>query len=500
MLRPALALTALSLLLSAPAHADQVEFFGSSVRNVGLAGAGALLPDGGATVSYNAAALGYTRPTTLRFGWQSGHIDLGEVQGVQRVDGAALGFRSTPAEPHAAMVDLSHRFGRWVGLGVNVVYPTPVLYSHETKDPWSPYAARWNNRFVRAVMHAGVSFRLPLRGLPGVGGVSAESATQGGVFLGVGVAMLPRGIIDIDLDLIGREAEGDAEQGSIEVYMGHGDLIAKLRFRPQVSLAADFGTFHEAVSGLRFGVAWRGEMVFDVSPIHLNVRVLELGNVHAIFSLVDEIAARVWLSMTDFYEPHQLKFSLALDRPRVAIAVDGQWSGWSGLVASYSRVVEGEDGEPGQLDIHLGQQELSYDVAGSRSVADGLARDTFDLRVGAELRPPPVVTAQGHELRLRLRFGYRFDQGFIDPDYSGPAALVDGDVHGGAFGVGFTGPGPRVLGPLTLDWNIAASRIVGMDLDRTPPADGSGPVRYDRDARWTGGWTLVTGVSLQAGF
>jgi len=486
-----------------PASASSVELYGRSVADVGRAGAGSVLEDGASAVAGNPGALGLVPGDVFRFGYLGGVISLDEVEGVtpnsegeQRLPGQAL-------VPHRLAAGLVKTLGNWARLGVLVDVPVPYIYWHDTKDPWQPYAVRWQNRFARTVAWAGASVRLPVRGIPGKRGVSEDQALQGGLWLGASVSAHPVGTIDIDLSLEGRAVDSGTD---VTVVLGNVDLSARALFRPHLGLVFDFGTLAEVLSGLRLGVSWANEMRVDISPIELDIGVAGLGELSSLFSVVERIQAVVWLGLVDFYDPHRVILGLAWDRPRFAVAVDVTWSGWSRLVPSYGRVLQPDDAGAETFEIVSSVEGLagSYPVVGGRTITDESFADTWDLAIGFEGRLPEHPLPQAaRPLALVLRAGYRYRPAVLRPS-SGPSALLDGDIHAAAFGLGLSGPNlPLFDGPLRVDGSFQVARIEGMALPKTEEGlEGfeALPVTYAEGAHWPGGWSMVGGIELSLGF
>ncbi len=364
------------------------------------------------------------------------------------------------------------------------------------------------SRYARGLGSAAASIRIPVRGVPPKGAPKAawDNALQGGLWFGAAVSLRPRGIISIDLDLVGLP-ENEDEGTRINVVLGDVDLIAKAVLRPQLSLLFDFGTFHKAVEGLRLGATWSAESHTEISPIRLDVEVLGLGELSGLFALVERIQAEVWLGLVDFYDPHQVRISLALDRPRFAIAVDLQWNQWSTLSPSFGRVVQGDEGEEGQLLLVLTSgdttNELAYPVVGGRALDQAQFRDTLDVHVGGEIRSPEwAVPGKDRPMQLTVRMGYRYQPAFALP-FDGPSGLLDGDVHTGSVGLGLIAPGFGEFEPITIDWGLQVNRLMGMDLPKTGAGlSGYGelPVSYGSNPEWPGGWAVVSGLSVGIGF
>lgn len=510
MRRVALALAV--LLAAGTAEAHQAEQFATSPRTLGLAGAGGALGDGAGSTYNLPAALGLARTDQFRLSWIGGVVNLSEVVGVQRIDaeGAVIPEDQLTEDqrlpeqaltPNGVTIDLMKRLGPWVTAGAYVTFPVPFLYFHDSQDAWSPSTVRWRNRMAQATGFVGGSIRLPIRGLPSQ--VGEESAMQGGLWLGASLGILPKANIEIDLDLIG---VGEEIAPFIDVALRDVDLVVKARFRPTFSALFDFGTVAKSWEGTRLGVTFRPETRVDIDPIHLNVAVEGLANLATIFTLVNRIEAEVWLGLVDFYEPNQLEASFAVDRPRWSLGVDVEWSQWSRLVASYGRVVEGDDGTGGSLTLDLaGDNDFEYTVVGRRVIPDDAFRDTVDVAFGVELVPLVVPTWPGKPpLTVAVRVGYRYQPALLRP-VDGPSALLDGGAHTLGLGAGLTAPSLPLFkdGPFLFDWGLQVQRLEGMALPKTEAAltgiDGI-PVVYSEGARWPGGWAVVTGLQVGTGF
>lgn len=496
----------LVLLLPVPAAASQSDLFGPSLPRVAMAGAGGALADSAGGVVLTPASLGLAQEDLVRTHWLGGTLQLQEVTGVTRLDGKDDPMPQVPIAPNGITVDLLKTIGPFVRVGAWVNVSLPYLYFHDSKDPWVPYSARWQSRYARSMGGVGGSVRIPLRGIPkkDAGEEAWRSALQGGLWIGASFTLRPRGIIDIDLDLVGR-TEGDETR--IDTVLRDVDLIAEPVLRPVVSMLFDFGTIHRSLEGVRLGGSWQAESTTQINPIGLDVEVRGLGELNALFSLVDRIQAQVWLGLFDFYDPHQVKVSAAWEHERFAVAVDVQWNQWSALGASYGRVVRSLDGEEGRLDLVLdtpsGENVLSYPVAGGRSISSDAFHDTWDLFVGGEVRPPDVALPTGDRpLSVAVRLGYRYQPSFAEPT-DGPSALLESDTHSFGGGVGVTLPGPKGFTPLVFDAALQGVHMEGMDLPKTA-AGMAGvvepPVAWSEDASWGGGWGLVGGVSVGVGF
>lgn len=505
--------SALVVLLAAPAAlAHQAEQFATSPRTMGFAGAGEALGDGAGSTYGMPAALGLARTDQFRINWIGGVVTLAEVVGVQRIDAegevipadqlsADLRLPEQALPQNGVTIDLMKRLGPWVTAGAYVTFPIPYLYFHDSQDAWSPNTIRWRNRSAQATGFVGGSVRLPVRGLPSH--VGEESALQGGLWVGVSLGILPKANIEIDLDLIG---VGEEVAPFVDVALRDVDLVVKARFRPVFSALLDMGTFVKPWEGTRIGLTFRPETQVDIDPIHLNVAVEGLGNLATIFTLVNRIEAEVWLGLVDFYEPNQLKGSFAVQRPRWSLAVDVMWSQWSKLVASYGRVVEGDDGTGGSLILDLaGDNDFLYTVLGRRVIDEDAFRDTVDVAFGAELVPLVVPTWPGKPpFTLAVRAGYRYQPPIVRPT-DGPSALLDGGAHTIGVGLGLTAPSLPLFrdGPFLLDWGLQVQRLEGMALPKSEAALAgiSGmPVVYSDGANWPGGWAVVTGLQVGTGF
>ncbi len=492
------------LLLCGPARASIPELFGASPASMARASAGAALSDLGASSWEQPAALGLVGRDALRFHFQGGRFFFGEVQGVERIDGREGAIPQTGIAPWGFTVDAVKVLGPWVRAGAYASFPIPWLYFHETKDPWVPQVFRWQNRVARAVGTAAVTVRLPIRGVPG-GSKSQEDVLQGGLWLGASMSILPRANIEIDLDLIGLPEDG-AQPARIDVVLHDVDLAVRARFRPQVSLLLDLGTFDNKLSGLRLGGVWRGATQVDIDPIRLGVQVIDLGNLHFLFNAVRRIDAVVWLGLTDFYDPHQVQVSLAWDQPRFALAAELFWSDWSTLIPAYGRTVTGPDGDEGSLQIVLGDEPddvYNYGVIGSRVIDASAVHDTVGFAVGGEIRPP-AVAVRSVPLALTLRLGYRFEPGAIEPT-AGPMTLMDGDRHawGGGLRLAADLPGTVIRGPLGVEFGVMAERMAGSPLVKDSALLGTlagMPVRYDDDASWSGAWSLAASLGVFVSF
>jgi len=509
--RPA-ALFLVALLAAPAAHAHQAEQFGTSPRTMAFAGAGEALGDGAGSTYGMPAALGLAKTDQFRLNWIGGVVNLSEVVGVQRIDAEG---EVIPADqltedqrlpeqaltPNGLTIDLMKRLGPWLTAGAYVTFPIPYLYFHDSQDAWAPNTVRWRNRMAQATGFVGGSVRLPVRGVPAK--VGMDSALQGGLWLGVSLGILPKANIEIDLDLIG---VGEDVEPFVDVALRDVDLVVRARFRPVFSALLDMGTFVKKWEGTRVGVTFRPETRVDIDPIHLNVAVEGLGNLATIFTLVNRIEAEVWLGLVDFYEPNQLEGSFAVERPRWSASVDVMWSQWSRLVASYGRVVDGDDGTGGSLTLDLaGDNDFLYTVLGRRVIDEDAFRDTVDVAFGVELVPLVLPTWPGKPpLTVAVRAGYRYQPAMLRPT-DGPSALLDGGAHTIGVGVGMTAPSLPLFkdGPFLFDWGLQVQRLEGMALPKSEAglAGIAGmPVVYSDGANWPGGWAVVTGLQVGTGF
>ena len=507
--RSLLPLLALALgLLPAPALASQADMFGVSLPRVGMAGAGGVLSDHAGPTVQAPAALGVASEDLVRMHYFGGRLMLDEVKGVTRIDGKTGAMPQDPVQPSGVTVDLLKTITPFFRVAAWVNVSLPYLYFHDSKDPWVPYAGRWQSRYARSMGGVGGSVRVPVRGVPAKGAPREawDDALQGGLWIGASFTLRPRGVIDIDLDLVGR-TDPVTDETYIDTVLRDVDLIAEPVLRPVVSLLFDLGTFHRRLEGLRVGASFQAESSTEINPIGLDVEVRGLGELNALFSLVERIQAQVWLGLFDFYDPNQVTLSFGYEHERFAVALDLQWNQWSSLAPSYGRVVQGRGGEEGQLSLVLttpsGENVLTYPVSGSRTIPDSAFHDTWDLSVGGELRLPPRALPKGDRpMTGTVRAGYRYQPAFMDP-IDGPSALLESDTHTIGFGMGLQLPGPRGFTPLVLDGALQVLRMEAMDLPKT----GGGlagavelPVAYGSDASWPGGWGVVGGVSVGLGF
>jgi hypothetical protein len=492
-----------SLLLTAPAGATQAELFGPSIKSMSMGGVSGALEDGAHPLTTNTAGLGLLRRDAFHLQYLGGHVFLSEVEGVTRLDGRDEVMPQTTVQPHVVAAGFAKTLGPWFTVAAHVQLALPWIYFHETKDPWVPYSMRYQNRVARGMGMVGMSARVPIRGAPTIGGVLLDDALQGGLWFGFSLSIRPRAIINVELDIIGLEGEPP----HVAAVLRDVDLAARYVIRPQLSALLDFGTFDARLEGIRLGGSWMPASRTDISPIALDVHVINLEAVNGLFALVDLIRAEVYLGLTDMFDPHQVRISFAVERPRFAWSADVQINLWSELAASYGRVVEGLDGEQGSLSVDFagdGDPEV-YEAVSGRFLDDGPFHDTVDASMGIELRPPGwAVPGRADPLELRLRAGVRWQQGAVDPS-AGPSGLLDGHNLGGGVGLGLLLPvkeGTLLSGPITVDWGLQLQRLFPVDLPKTAAAIGSLalPVRYGDDARWPGGWVIASGLSVGLSF
>jgi hypothetical protein len=485
------------------AEAFQSELFAPSLASLGRAAAGSALEDGAASIFWNPAALGLVPHDRLAVSYLGGRIHLLDVEGVTRIaltgDADEDRMPEQAIQPHRVGVEFVKSFGDWVRLGAFVTVPFPYLYFIDTRDPWTPVSLRWRNRVAQVYGGAGLSVRLPLRGIPGKNGVTEASATQGGLWLAFSIDVRPRATIKVDLGLVGLAGEDGGDLG-VDVVIEDLDLVAIARFRPTVGLLFDFGAIKEELEGVRFGFSYKKENSVHLDPVKLSVEVSELGELQPLFSAVNRLQAVVWLGIVDYFDPHQFRFSFAIDRPRFAFAVDATVSKWSRLVPPATTVIQGEDGERGFLSVEMDFQDTFAPVAQRRTVDTSVFRDTVDVSVGGEVRPPGLTPAGAKgPVELRVRAGYRFQPPVVEPS-AGPYALLDGPVHTMALGTSIRLPNlGKLPGAFVVDWAISYLRLAPMDLPKTETglAGVEGlPVAYSEGARWPGGWALVSGLSI----
>ncbi|MCP4871912.1 MAG: hypothetical protein GY898_24670 [Proteobacteria bacterium] len=492
-----------TLLAASPAAATQAELFGPSIKSASMGGASGALEDGAHPLTTNSAGLGLLRHDAFHLQYLGGHVFLSEVDGVVRRDGSDEVMPKVTVQPHVFAIGFAKMLGPWVTAAAHVQLPVPWIYFHETKDPWVPYSMRYQNRVARGMGTAGLSVRLPVRGAPKIGGVLLDDALQGGLWLGFGLSVRPRGIINVDLDIIG--IEGDPPQ--VEATLNDVDLAARYVIRPQVSALLDFGTFDKRLEGLRLGASWSPASRTEISPIALDVEVINLAALNGLFGLVELIKAEVFLGLTDMFDPHQVRISMALDRPRFAIEADAQVNLWSQLAASYGQVVTGLNGEQGSLSIDFGGESGPdvYEAVSGRVLDDNPFHDTVDANLGVELRPPGwAIAGKPDPLELRVRFGVRWQQSAVSAS-PGASGLLDGHNLGGGFGLGVllpVKPGTLLTGPVTIDWGLQVQRLFPVDLPKTDAGLGDVivPVQYASDARWPGGWVVASGLSAGLSF
>lgn len=499
----AVGLLAAALLFPTGAQATQAELFGPSIKSVSMGGASGALEDGAHPLTTHAAGLGLLRHDAFHLQYLGGHVLLSEVEGVTRLDGSDEVMPKVTVQPHVFAVGFAKTLGPWVTAAAHVQLPVPWIYFHETKDPWVPYSMRYQNRVARGMGTAGLSVRIPVRGAPRIGGVLLEDALQGGLWLGFALSVRPRGIINVDLDIIGLEGEPP----QVEATLNDVDLAARYVIRPQVSALLDLGTFDARLEGLRVGASWSPASRTDISPIALDVEVINLAALNGLFGLVDLIKAEVFLGLTDMFDPHQVRISAATERPRFALEADVQINLWSELAASYGQVVTGLNGEQGSLSIDFGAESGPdvYDAVSGRILDDNPFRDTVDASLGVELKPPGwAVAGKPDPLELRVRFGVRWQQSAVAPS-AGASGLLDGHNLGGGFGLSVllpVTPGTLLQGPVTIDWGLQVQRLFPVGLPKTDAAIGAAavPVQYRDGARWPGGWVIASGLAAGLSF
>ncbi len=492
-----------AVLSPAPAAAHQSELFAPSVASLGRAAAGSAMDDGAASIYWNPAALGLVPHDRLGISYLGGTIQLMDVVGVTRLElqGDEVEDRmpEQAISPHRVGIEFVKAFGDWVRLGAFATVPFPYLYYVDTRDPWTPVSLRWRNRVAQVYGGAGLTVRLPIRGVPGKNGVTEASATQGGMWLSFAIDLRPRATIKVDLGLVGLAGE-DGGDPAVDVVLDDLDLVALTRIRPTVGFLFDFGTVTSALDGLRLGLSYKKESRVDLDPVRLAVDVTELGELHPLFAAVDRLQAIVWLGIVDYFDPHQLRVSLAFDRARFALAADLTFSQWSRLVPPATGVSTGPDGEEGSLVIQLDFQDTQAPVVGRRTVDTSVFRDTVDVSFGGEARPPGVTPpGAAAPVELRIRAGYRFQPPIVTPS-DGPYAILDGAVHTASVGTSVRLPNlGKLPGSFVIDWAISYQRLAPMDLPKTE-AGLTGverlPVAYSDGANWPGGWALVSGLSL----
>lgn len=501
--RLAVSILGAALLFPSVGRAHQSELFAPSVASLGRAAAGSALEDGAASIFWNPAALGLVPYDRLGVSYFGGTIRLLDVEGVTRLEPEGDADEDRMPEdaipPHRVGIEFVKAFGDWVRIGAFVTIPFPYLYYVDTRDPWAPVSLRWRNRVAQVYGGAAITVRLPIRGIPGKNGVTEASAAQGGMWLSFAVDLRPRATIKVDLELVGLPGV-DGGEPAVDVIVDDLDLVAIARVRPTVGFLFDFGAITPALGGLRFGASYKGESQVDLDPVRLAVDVTELGELQPLFNAVDRLQAIVWLGIVDYFDPHQVRLSFALDRPRFAVAFDATFSKWSRLIPPATQVSTGPEGEEGSLLIQLNFQDTEGPIVGRREVDTSVFRDTVDMSFGGEVRPPGVTPpgASG-PVEVRIRTGYRFQPPIVTPS-DGPYAILDGAIHTASVGTSVRLPNiGKLPGAFVVDWALSYQRLAPMDLPKTE-AGLTGvedlPVAYSEGANWPGGWALLSGLSV----
>lgn len=484
-----------------PALANQGDIFGFG-RRTATAGAGTLWGDHPWGAFDSAASLGLEEYDQLGLtlqvgtlqlrpsGWLAADTDIdGLINPEVREDGTvvdALADDTGPLvyrPPHAIQIGFVKTLGPWLRMGVALSSPLQRLAHLRQNDPYFPYYSRWRTRPQRFSAYAGLSVR-PVPGL----------------YLGGGISVLAGARVIMDFDLDVELAEGK-EGAEVEFVVNPATIDVELRLiaAPTASFLIDFELFDERLRGLRIGASWRGATQVRIDPTYLGVDLRVGSEIEDLELLVGVLRADVFFSVIDWYTPHTVTGSVAWDRGPLALAADLTWSAWSQMQPSVARVDET------QTRVQLAIADLSPGASNARVLPEGMFRDTWSLRVGGTLRPPPQPLAgRMRRIGLALRAGYAFEPTYV-ANQTARTSILDNDIHtiGLGFGLETFDPFGWLDGPISIDLGAQLKLLAARTHEReTPEAADNLPPGYplgDEPAFTDSSGLLATGGHVFVG-
>jgi hypothetical protein len=477
------------------AGAEAGEVFGLGSQAAGRGNGGYALQHTAWAPGLNPAAVAMPRYRTFAVAAQVGGVHLNPLQGVRSRADPDAKVPEDGVAPGYLGLGSALRLGGPVSLGWSLALPWQGFYSMRSHDPWIPFAARWSNRAVSMAAHFALAGRI-----------------VDGLWIGLGIDVLPRASVELDLRLQGDGGEGGepstdprpfAHVDVRELALGIGPVV-----RPRAGVIFDFGAVSERAAGLRLAVGWSEPMHIRIEPVHLNLEGSEVGQLNSLFNLADTVQATANLMIADHFRPRRFHLGLAGVRRRGSIYVDLRYNRWSSALPSVGRLVDGQGDNGFYVEFTRLDGEIlveRYPLDDGRSLGANPFRDTLTLRVGGEWRPRPLpLRGAMRSLALALRAGYTWDPAYVRPD-PGPATLLDGDHHLVAFGLGLSSFDPWALlgGPFSVDLAGSYLRVVGVTVVKEPEGWPTVPEHTatfahaeDNRFRWTGGHAWALSVSL----
>jgi hypothetical protein len=343
--------------------------------------------------------------------------------------------------PNGIQFGFLRAFKKHLRIGVALTFPTRRLILFEQQDAYLPVYVRWKNRPQRLGIHVAAAVRI-----------------VDGINIGVGVSILAQARIDLDFTVTAIVSDdqitGDDEELSAVLLVNPEAVRADIRpaFAPIVGLAFDLGVIHKTLHGVRLGVVYRHPITIDVDPavlsLDFNVQIEDIGTLGEILI---PIQAQIVYRAIDFASPRQIAIGFGWDRPRFALGLDITWNQWSKVLPSVARIDEE------RTDIEIGLIAINTQVLNARVLDELVFEDTWDVRVGGELRPPPVplmgtVGGRFEELAFVVRLGYAFEPPFV-PLQTGRTNFLDNPTHtiAAGFGVSTKDPFKLMRGGISLD-------------------------------------------------
>lgn len=454
----------LLLVLLAHAEASPVEFYGFGAESMGRGQGGVAITDDLGATFLCPAGLGRLERARLLAGFAVMRQDLEDLPDVwwdTNRDGlldeadAPLEL-SPPEEPSDAVLLASGvPIGRLFALGVGVLVPTQRLLRLKTFEPSLPTYFMYDNRLARYDLAAGGAVNLP-----------------GGLRLGAGGRMLPRGRLDFTMTMR-FEADGDGTGGGTQVTvedivgadLDPHELVVELVMGvvPQVGFQWDVGEVVEPLDGLSVGGTWSGSggLPIDVTvDLQVEGAAVDVGELEP---LVFAILAELGLSIYDHYVPARYAGGVGYTfRDTLTVYGDATRNRWSRMELNVARVVAAS------IDMPL--LDLSDIEITDGNPTGAVFEDTWSLRMGTELALPVWQVPHADWLQLRVRGGVGYEPTPLVAQ-TAATALLDADrlmlslglgvKHGVLFDL--------VEGPVRWDLFLQNHRLARGALSRPEP-------------------------------
>ena len=460
-------MVALALTAAPRAGANQGDIMGLGAAAMGRGGGGVALADDVFALYYNPAGMAQLERGAFAFGAHGGHMRLQGFpaiawdtnnDGVINADNPYDRWSveeydyDDPSGFHAGLVK---GYTKWLRLGICLTLPWKRIITVQQEDPYLPYYIRWKNRPQRLSIYAGLAVQ-PVDGLS----------------VGLSLAILARCKLVLDLQIDAAVNDEELQSGmdddlalDVVVNPEYIELDVRPAFAPIVGLWFDMKLVHRSLEGWSWGAVYRHPIDLLIEPtilgLNLYGRAEEIGSLD---SIIIPLQARVFFTILDYFTPRQVGAGTAVRRDRFAAYADVTWNQWSRAFPSASKIDEQE------TEVKIGLVDLDPRVVNARDYDPLLWRDTWVVRVGGELTPPPTpLPNRLKEIGVVVRFGYSYDPTWV-PEQTGVTNFMDSDHHLFALGAGLyvADPFEVIEGPIRLDTFLQIHKMVRRTHTKDP--------------------------------